>query len=128
MADGTLAGRAILVVEDEYMIAVDLKKELVACGATVIGPAPSLEKAIDLIESCPVIDAAILDVSLKGETVFPAADLLASRGTPFMLATGYDRSAIPARYKDVIRCEKPIGPDKLTQVLAEQLLGRSSES
>lgn len=110
------------------MIAVDLKNELVGCGATVIGPAPSLGKAIELIESNPVIDAAILDVNLKGEKVFLAADLLTLRGIPFLLATGYDKSAIPARYDGVIRCEKPIGSDKMTQVVADKLLGRSSES
>ena len=118
MPDTALEGRAILIVEDEYMIAADLKKEFVRAGAIVVGPAPSLEKAIDLIEQAPRIDGAILDISLQGENIFPAADLLSARGVPFLFATGYDQSVIPPRFDDVVRCEKPIGPDRLSQSLA----------
>jgi DNA-binding response OmpR family regulator len=117
MAEGTLAGRAILAVEDEYWAATDLRRELVKAGATVLGPAPSLERATDLIESAPRIDGAILDINLRGEMVFPAADLLRKQGVPFLFATGYDQSMIPARFDDVLRCEKPIGADMLCRSL-----------
>lgn len=117
MAEHPLAARAILVAEDEYLPAMDLCRELKRLGAIIVGPAPSLERALDLIETTPRIDGAILDVSLGGEKIFPAAELLEQRGVPFLFSTGYDKCAIPARFSAVPRCEKPIGPDKLGSAL-----------
>lgn len=61
-------------------------------------------------------------VSLKGEMVFPAADLLIERGTPFAFTTGFDQSVIPSRFSHVIRCEKPVPVAKIIKVL-ERALG-----
>lgn len=113
MAKQSLKDRAILVAEDEYYAAEALRRELIRLGAKVIGPAPTLERAMDLIEDAEQIDAAILDINLGGELIYPAADLLADRGVPFLFATGYDRSVIPPRFDGVARCEKPIGPEEL---------------
>lgn len=121
MADGSLAGRAILVVEDEYFAAADLCGELAHAAAIVVGPASSLEEAMHLIRSTPRIDGAILDINLRGELVYPAADLLRDRRVTFLFATGYDQSMIPARFKGVLRCEKPISPAKLCRHLAERI-------
>lgn len=104
----TLASRAILVAEDEYFIANDLKRALVRAGATVVGPAASVDRATDLIEATPHIDGAILDVNLGGEKVFPVADVLRERGVPFVFTTGYDQAALPERYAVVLRLEKPV--------------------
>lgn len=105
---GGLAGRKILVVEDDYMIASDLADALRDAGAEVIGPAPSIEAALRLVRAAPEMDAALLDVNLRGEMAFPVADALERRGVPFVFATGYDRAVIPARYAHVTRCEKPV--------------------
>ena len=113
MVEHSLKGLAILIAEDEYYAADDLSRELARLGATVIGPAPTLERAIDLIEVADRIDGAILDINLGGEMIYPAADVLVNRGVPFLFATGYDQSAIPPRFDAIERCEKPIGPDKL---------------
>ena len=102
-------GRRILVVEDEYMLAEDLRLELEDAGAVVLGPAPSVADALALLadaEGGPP-DAAILDLNLGGEMAYPVADALRERGVPVMLATGYDVQSIPAAYADVPRCEKP---------------------
>ena len=123
MPDLELSGRTILIVEDEYWAATDLARELVNAGATVIGPAPSVDSAMELIESHDRIDGALLDVNLGGEMVFPAADVLRERHVPFLFATGYDRSMIPSRFDDVARCEKPVGPDKVRRMLANILTG-----
>ncbi len=64
MADSALRDRRILVVEDEFLIAMSLQDALENAGAVVVGPAPSVEKAIKQIESEPHIDAAVLDVNL----------------------------------------------------------------
>ena len=63
-------GKRILVVEDEYLIADDLRTQLTAHGATVVGPVASVNEALALIES-RAIDAAILDINLDAETTFP---------------------------------------------------------
>src|SRR5689334_21715663 len=118
MTENGLAGKTVLVVEDEYFAAIDLCLELQRLREVVVGPTPSLGKALDLIRSTPHIDGAVLDINLGGEMVFPAADLLGERGVPFLFTTGYDRSMIPPRFSGVLRCEKPVIPDRLSQALA----------
>ena len=115
MPDPSLARRRILVVEDEYFLAVDLERELTAAGATVIGPAPSIEDALALIESSPEVDAAVLDINLGGEMSYPVADALTTRFVPFLFATGYNAQDIPTRYARVTRLDKPILPGAVAQ-------------
>lgn len=103
---GPLAGKRILVVEDEYFIASDLKRALEKEGAVVAGPVGELPQGLALL-STDVIDAAILDVNLEGATSFPIADRLAEHGVPFIFLTGYDGWAIPDAYRDMPRIGKP---------------------
>jgi DNA-binding response OmpR family regulator len=117
MSEQSLLGIVILVVEDEYYAADDLRRELTRLGAQVIGPASNLEMALELIEGSVVIHAAILDINLGGEMVFPAADRLKDKGVPFLFATGYDQSVIPSRFSHIPRCEKPVAPEKLASAL-----------
>jgi DNA-binding response OmpR family regulator len=117
MVEQSLKGLAILVAEDEYYAAADLGRELTRLGITVIGPAPTLERAMDLIEDAGRIDGAILDINLGRELIYPAADVLVDRGVPLLFATGYDRSVIPSRFNAIARCEKPIGTDKLVNAV-----------
>ncbi|WP_414470621.1 response regulator [Microvirga sp. M2] len=104
----TLQGRRILVVEDEYMMAEDLQRDLQQVGAEVVGPVPSVTDALRLLAMEETIDGAILDVSLRGEKAYPVADALRERGVPFVLATGYEQWALPEAYRDVPRCDKPV--------------------
>ena len=83
----------------------------------MLGPAGTLEEALDLIRSERKIDGAILDVYLHGAIVFPVADMLLLRDVPFVFTTGYEGSAIPSRYANVIRCEKPINIKRVTQAI-----------
>lgn len=85
MANGTIS---ILIVEDEALIAAMLQDMLEDLGARVIGPAYTLEIGCELARTA-ACDAALLDVSIRGETVAPVAKILAGRGVPFILATGY---------------------------------------
>ncbi len=110
-------GRRILVVEDEYVLAQDLRLELEDAGAEVLGPAPSVAEALALLAREAPPDAAILDVNLGGELVFPVAEALRERGVPFMFATGYDRSSLPPAYADVPRCEKPFDVGRCLRAL-----------
>ena len=119
-----LNGRKILVVEDEYMIADDLAAMLRQAGAEVIGPAASLPTAIRTLEGIGRIDAAVLDINLRGINVFPVVDELIKQGVPVMFLTGYGENNIPHEYANIARCEKPMGTahvvDDLRQMIDQQ--------
>ncbi|WP_426233651.1 response regulator [Pararhizobium sp. DWP3-4] len=111
------AGKHILVVEDDYFIAQQLVDWLEQIGAVVVGPAPSVNRALTLASGETIIDAAVLDINLNGDMAFPVADLLLSRGVPFVFATGYDDKDIPARYDSVPRLSKPVEAGDLQDAL-----------
>jgi CheY-like chemotaxis protein len=124
--DASFSGQRLLVVEDEYIVATDFALRLEDSGAEVVGPAGSVQDALELIEAeGDGLDAAVLDVNLAGEFVYPVADALATRGVPFVFTTGYDASAINPAYSGTPRCEKPIDPALLARVLAK-IAGRST--
>ena len=112
-----LAGRRVLLVEDEYFIADELQRMFEESGAEVLGPVASVQGALDLIASTPKIDGAVLDMNLREVMVFPVADALQARGVPFVFATGYEKIAIPARYAGVGYCEKPFEATQVAHAL-----------
>ena len=102
-----LEGRRILIVEDEYLIAMQVKRWLLAAGAAVVGPVPSVARALDLIED-EGIDAAVLDVNLgNGDTVYPVADKLSALGVPYLFATGDVKMSGADAHRQQPRLEKP---------------------
>lgn len=121
MNQPSIAGCRILLVEDEYLLADELGRELEDAGASVLGPAGTVGDAMALIRSEPELDGAILDVNLGGEMVFDVADLLLHRSVPVMFTTGYDHSALPQRFADVVRCEKPVDLRKVMAALGRIL-------
>jgi CheY-like chemotaxis protein len=117
MLERPLRDRIILVVEDEYMLADELRCEIGDAGATVLGPVGTVADALALAKREARIDGAVLDVNLRGEMAFPVADLLIQRGVPFIFTTGYDESVIPDRFANILRCEKPIAVDGIIRAL-----------
>jgi DNA-binding response OmpR family regulator len=105
------------VVEDEYMMAQDLREALESQGAEVMGPVASVADALELLRDRPAPYAAILDINLQGEMVYPVADELRAMGIPFLFATGYEPWSIPEAYKDVPRVEKPVELKQATRKL-----------
>ncbi|GGE22573.1 response regulator [Polymorphobacter glacialis] len=105
MSVALLRNRHILLVEDEYLIAMALEEELQLSGAHVIGPAASVDDALALL-AIESVDGAILDVSLGREKVFSVAEALTARRIPFVFATGY--SDLPSEWHNVPRFEKPV--------------------
>lgn len=126
MSEHQLEGCRILVVEDEYLIADDMRGALLDAGAEVLGPVPTLDAAMSLVAAEPRLDAALLDINLGGTMVFDLADTLTSRSVPFVFATGYDDSAIPDRFADVPRLEKPVKPREVLAALGPLLGGQAS--
>ena len=112
-----MRGKRILLVEDEYFIATDLARAFAAAGADVIGPAATLGEALRLIAANAPLDGAVLDINLQGERVYAVADALATRGVPFIFATGYGSDEIPARFVHCKRCEKPVTPEQVVSAL-----------
>ena len=121
MNDRTLRDCRIAVVEDEYLLADELRIELVDAGAIVLGPVGTVRDAMALIEAEAQIDGAILDTNLRGEMVFPVADALEERGVPFLFTTGYDSSVIPPRFQHIVRCEKPTRMSKVAQAIGRAI-------
>jgi len=118
-----LSGQHVLIVEDEYFLAQDLVDFFQDLGVQVLGPAASVSEALRLLESAEV-QGAILDVNLKGERVYPVADVLRQRHVPFVFASGYGGELEPRAYADVPRCIKPVDFGVLVQTLVEQMDGQ----
>lgn len=117
MPERSLRGCRILVVEDEWFLADELRNELQDADATVVGPVATIDRAIALIRADPRIDGAVLDVNLNGTLAYAAADLLIERHVPFVFTTGYDASVIPPRFDHVKRCDKPVSLARITSAI-----------
>lgn len=114
-----LTDRYILVVEDEYLIASEIKRWLQAAGANVVGPVPSVDKALDLIADRRP-DAAVLDVNLGDrDTAYPIADKLGVLGVPYLFATGDVQLADASVYGHRPRLEKPFVEAELVRALSK---------
>jgi CheY-like chemotaxis protein len=92
--DKDLAGRRVLLVEDEAMIAMLLEDMLGDLGCQVVGPAYDLAPAKALVAGEQPIDVAILDVNVAGQPVFEVADSLKARGVPIVYSSGYGESGL----------------------------------
>lgn len=114
-----LTGRRILLVEDEGLLALTALMALEEAGADVVGPAATLVHGLEHARADP-IDAAVLDVNLRGEISFPIADALSDRGIPFLFATGYDDPGIRARGP---RVAKPYSEAELVAAVSDLLEG-----
>jgi CheY-like chemotaxis protein len=119
---GTLSGKRILIVEDEFYIALDLSRALSAAGAHVVGPFPDCADALQALERKKV-DAAVLDVKLQAGTACAVAKELKRRHIPFLLATGYERYMLPPQFLDAPHLLKPFGERHLVEAM-EQVLER----
>ena len=99
-----LARKRILVIEDEYYIADDLRRMLAEAGAKVVGPCSTVAKADEAV-SAGGFDCALLDLNLSGESAIPIAEWLMDGGCRFAISTGYGTEALPKRLRGVPRIE-----------------------
>ncbi|TIX44049.1 MAG: response regulator [Mesorhizobium sp.] len=113
-----LQGRRVLVVEDEYLIAVELEEAITEAGGRVIGPVANPEDASRKIASADV-ECATVDIKLGAAATFAVAAELKAHGIPFIFVTGYDRTIVPSEFSGVPRLVKPVVPDDLIRHLIE---------
>ena len=117
-----LAGKRVLVVDDDSLLALDLEIFLGDEGCVVVGPAPSVEKALALIAAEPP-DAAILDLDLGGSSSAPVADALAALHVGFLFISGHSHAMLPPAHADRQLLVKPWTEAGLHDGLV-RLLGR----
>ena len=111
------ASRKILIVEDNVLIAMEAELLLGQTGCEVVGPVSTVAAGLAAVtNSLP--DAALLDINLGRERIWPIAELLDQHGVPFLLTTGYDGSEVPPRFRDRPRLSKPVSLQALQQGLA----------
>jgi CheY-like chemotaxis protein len=115
-SDPALAGRRILVVEDEMLVAMLIEDILADLGCTVVGPAVRVAEALPMAESA-ALDCAFLDVNVAGERVFPVAAALAGRSVPFVFVSGYGEDALEAPFAGRPALRKPFPPSEIAAVL-----------
>jgi len=112
----TVAGKRVLVVEDEMMIRMLLEGMLTDLGHTVAAEAGGIEEAVALAKK-GAFDVAVLDVNLNGHQVTPVAEILLERGVPFIFASGYGQRGVPEAYRAIPTLQKPFQTDALAQAI-----------
>jgi PAS domain S-box-containing protein len=112
-----LPGERILIVEDEALVAMVLEDQLADLGISVAATCASVPDAMRAIEA-NAPQAAILDVNLRGQLVYPVADRLLDCGIPFVFVTGYGRESIDRRYAFIRVLEKPVERQALEGLFA----------
>jgi len=115
-------GGSVFLVEDEVMIRMMVADMLEELGYSVAAEAGEINEAVRLAGSTD-FDIAILDVNVNGKVISPVAEVLASRGRPFIFATGYGAQGLPEEFRDRPTLQKPFQMETLAQVLASTLKG-----
>lgn len=116
VTNNNFLGSRVLVVEDEYFLASDMKRALIKEGSEVIGPVGSAHAALELLKM-QIPDAAILDINLGTSQGYEIADALDKLSVPYLFVSGYDIWSIPERYRDVPRLAKPLEQVRIVEAL-----------
>jgi DNA-binding response OmpR family regulator len=115
----TLAGRRVLIVEDDALLGMDLEQTLRQAGCVVLGPCTTVDEALRRAGEAP--DAAVLDMNLRGAMVFPVADTLDDLGVPFVIVSGHTRGMLPLRHGGRPFLTKPFDAGGLLSLLGSVL-------
>ncbi len=117
----------VLVVEDRYLVADDLRRLFSRNGAEIVGVVAEAERAKELAASGN-LDLAVLDVDLRGQDAFEVAAMLEARGVPFVFVTGFPRTHLPDRYRAHPIVSKPFSEadllSRIDDVLGDRPAGQ----
>jgi CheY-like chemotaxis protein len=128
MASSSGNALRVLVVEDEMLVAMNIEDMLLDLGHEVAALASRLDAALSLASEGS-FDIAMLDVNLAGQASFPVADMLRTRGIPYLFATGYGIQGIAEEHRHAPVLQKPFRARDLGEMLkaATQPDGRAAD-
>lgn len=112
----TLTGTRVLLVEDETLVAMLLEEGLEELGCDIVGPVGRIDTAKQAVDGGH-FDCAVLDINLRGQPVYPVAEMLAARSVPFCFVTGYGGREIAAGFAERPVLHKPFSADELATVI-----------
>lgn len=127
MAVARLTGLKVLVLEDNPLVAMHLEEMLAEAGCEVVATIDTVGGALEFIRS-HAVDAAVLDVNLKGEKVFGVAEDLMARNVPFVFSSGYGERFLPPQFDAAPHLSKPFEPETLWQTLAQACAAKTATS
>jgi PAS domain S-box-containing protein len=110
-----MAGKRVMVVEDETLIALVISEYLTEMGLSIVGPFNTVVEAMSALKNSDV-DAAVLDINLGKELAYPLADALQAAKVPFIFVTGYGEAGLEDRFKNIPVLQKPIDRQTLRSV------------
>jgi DNA-binding response OmpR family regulator len=114
----TFVGRRVLVVEDEFLVSLATIYLLESIGCEVVGPAARLATAVELARS-ESLDAAVLDIDIAGELIWPVAEELQRRGVPFLFLSAYPQlGVVPVLFGASPHLDKPLEANRLLRHLS----------
>ena len=114
--NGVLAGRSILIVEDEPLIALDIHAAFSAAGANIVSASDNRE-ALRLIGS-PDLSAAVVDIALGAEDCCRVCKRLADSGVPFVFYTGEARTEVLRQWPKAPVLTKLANARRVVEVVA----------
>jgi PAS domain S-box-containing protein len=117
--------KRLLIAEDEALVAIMMEDLATELGWSVVGPFAKTADALAAAEK-DELNAAVLDVSLGGELVYPVAEALAARGVPFVFTTGYGAESIDRRFSRVPVLQKPIDRHVLERMFSNDGIDQAS--
>ena len=111
-----------LLVEDELLVRLATEDMLAALGCTIAAAPATLEQAITCIET-QELDLGVLDINLSGTAVYPAAELLRTKGVPFIFTSGYGHRGIEPQWRATPILQKPYELQQLERAIDIALAG-----
>lgn len=115
-----LAGRRVLIVDDETYVAMMLEDMLQDLGCTVVGVAQNLDAGLELARRAEA-DVAVLDVNVGGKLITPVAQTLDERGIPLLFSTGYGAAGLGTEWRGRPVLPKPFAIEDLARALRQAL-------
>ena len=115
-----LAGKRLLVVEDDFLIARDLSDTVAEAHAEVVSVVTEPASVVDTAER-EQVDCVLLNLNLNGSMDTGTAARLTEQGVPLVLVTGYSKDALPAALRDLPLVSKPVERSKLIDKIIRTL-------
>lgn len=116
----SLSGKSVLIVEDNFLLAEDLRSTVERTGARIVGPIGDASQALTAAQE-KKIDVALLGVGLSDQSCIAVARVLAYRLIPFIIITGYVRDALPPEFENALYLAKPVMTDSVLNVISALL-------